>query len=123
MGNSTSHMRTLENRILQLEKQQAQQMAELKISGSNIVQSFTPANMLKSAFQDIKSTPGLRATALDTAIGIGTGFISRKLMMGRSNSIFRKIAGNAVQFLVTNLVRKKIPQIRENRHHSNGNAN
>lgn len=116
-------MQTLEIRIKQLENQQARQMAELKISGSSIIHSFTPANMLKSAFQGIKSTPGIKAKALDTVIGIGTGFISRKLMMGKSNSIFRKIAGNAVQFLVTNLVRKKIPQIRENMHHSNGNGN
>ena len=107
-------MTDLESRILQLEKVQAQQMAELKMSAVGIVESFSPSNMLKSALKDVAGSPDLRSTAINTAIGIGAGFIGRKLFVGNSKNIFKKITGSAVQFVIANFVRKKIPQLQEN---------
>ena len=113
-------MSDLESRILELEQVHTQQIADLKGSAVHIVDSLRPANLIKSALKGISSSPKLRSTALDTVIGIGSGFLGRKLYVGGSKNIFRKIAGSAVQFVVTNFVRKKIPEMRENNngHHS-----
>lgn len=113
-------MNDLEARIQELEKVQANQMAELKQSAVSIVESFSPSNMLKGALKDIGSSPGLRTAAIDTAIGIGTGFLGRKLYVGGSGNILKKIAGSAVQFLITNLVRRKMPEIRKTLLPANG---
>ena len=110
-------MTLLEGRILELEKIQARQMAELKVSAISIVESFSPSNMLKNALKDVAGSPDLRSNAINTAIGIGAGFIGRKLFVGNSKNIFKKITGSAVQFLVTNFVRKKIPELQENNLH------
>ena len=120
MANAVSSMSDLESRIQALEQVHTQQIADLKGSAVHIVDSLKPANLIKSALKGISSSPKLRTTALDTVIGIGSGFLGRKLYVGGSKNIFRKIAGSAVQFLVTNFVRKKIPEIRENNngHHS-----
>ncbi len=120
MANAVSSMSDLESRIQALEQVHTQQIADLKGSAVHIVDSLRPANLIKSALKGISSSPKLRTTALDTVIGIGSGFLGRKLYVGGSKNIFRKIAGSAVQFLVTNFVRKKIPEIRENNngHHS-----
>lgn len=111
-------MNRLETRILELEQVQAEQTTELKKSAVNVVESISPSSLLKNALKDIGSSAGLRSVALDTVIGIGTGFLGRKLFVGTSKNIFRKIAGSAVQFFVTNLVRRKMPDIRENLHHN-----
>jgi hypothetical protein len=106
-------MGDLETRILELEKVQATQMADLKMSAVSIVEGFSPSNMVRSALKDVVQSPDLRKTAINTAIGIGAGFLGRKLFVGRSNSIFKKISGSAVQFLITNFVRKRIPEMQE----------
>jgi hypothetical protein len=113
-------MNDLEARILELEKVQDQQMAELKLSAVGLVESFSPSNMLKSALKDVAQSPELRNNVINTAIGVGAGFIGRKLYVGNSRNIFKKITGAAVQFLIANFVRKQIPQLQENNlQHSN----
>ena len=107
-------MNNLETRILELEKVQATQIADLKTSAISIVEGFSPANMVRTALKDVVQSPDLRKSAINTAIGIGAGFLGRKLFVGRSNSIFKKISGSAVQFLITNFVRKRIPEMQEN---------
>jgi hypothetical protein len=107
-------MNDLEARIMELEKRQVRQMAELKETAVGIVESFSPSNMLKSALHDVARSPDLRNSAINTAIGIGAGFLGKKLYVGNSRNIFKKVAGSAVQFLIANFVRKKIPEIREN---------
>jgi len=70
--------------------------------------------MIRTALKDVVQSPDLRKTAINTAIGIGAGFVGRKLFVGKSTNIFKKISGSAVQFLITNFVRKRIPEMQEN---------
>lgn len=107
-------MRDLETRILKLEQVHARQMADLKDSAASIVDSISPANLLKSALKDVVQSPELRNTAINTAIGIGAGLIGEKLYVGNSKNIFKRISGSAVQFLIANFVRKKIPGLQKN---------
>ena len=114
MATPFSTIHDLEARIRELEKVQTRQMAELKISAFGIVESFSPSNMLKSALKDVVHSPDLRSTAINAVIGIGAGFLGKKLYVGNSRNVFKKIAGSAVQFLIANFVRNKIPAIQEN---------
>jgi hypothetical protein len=107
-------MNDLEIRIRELEKVQAQQMAELKMSAVGIAESFSPSNMIRGALKDVVQSPDLRNTVINTAIGIGAGFLGRKIYVGNSNNLFKKVTGSALQFLIANFVRKKIPGIQEN---------
>ena len=114
MATPFSTIHDLEARIRELEKVQTRQMAELKISAIEIVESFSPSNMLKSALKDVVHSPDLRSTAINAVIGIGAGFLGKKLYVGNSRNVFKKITGSAVQFLIANFVRNKIPAIQEN---------
>jgi hypothetical protein len=117
---SVSSMDDLETRILELEKVQAIQIASLKSSAFSIVEGFSPANMVRTALKEVVQSPDLKKSAINTAIGIGAGFLGRKLFVGRSNNLFKKISGSAVQFMITNFVRKRIPEMQENgQKHSN----
>ncbi len=114
MATPFSTIHGLEARIRELEKVQTRQMAELKISAVGIVESFSPSNMLKSALKDVVHSPDLRSTAINAVIGIGAGFLGKKIYVGNSRNLFKKITGSAVQFLIANFVRKKIPEMQEN---------
>lgn len=114
MSTSLSGRQGLETRIQELEKQYARQMTELKASGADIGDSLSPSRMLKSALKEVSQSPDLRKTAINTAIGIGAGFLGKKLYIGNSKSMFKKVAGSAVQFLIANFVRKKIPDMHKN---------
>jgi len=113
VSTAVSGIYDLETRILELEKLHAQQSIELKASGADILDSISLSNMLKSALKDVVQSPGLRNTAINTAVGIGAGFLGKKIYVGNSKNIFKKIAGTAVQFLLANFVRNKIPEIIE----------
>ncbi len=108
-------MKGLESRILELEKKQTLQVIELKKSAVDIVGSLTPANIIKSALKDVAQSPDLRSSVLNTAIGIGAGFLGRKLVVGKSGNIFKRIIGSTLQLGIANFIRKKIPQIQEHR--------
>ena len=114
MATPFSTIHNLEARIRELETVQARQMAELRTSAVGIVDSFSPSNMLKTALKDVVHSPDLRSTAINAAIGIGAGILGKKLYVGNSRNVFKKITGTAVQFLIANFVRKKIPVIKEN---------
>lgn len=109
----SAHKDKLNQKIRELELREQQQVEELKQSFSDLQQSVNPVNLFKGAMKSVIETPGLRTTALDTAISVGTGILSRKLIVRKSGGIFRKLIGTAVQFLVTNLVRNKIPDVKE----------
>lgn len=114
MLNSVSSIKTLEARIQELEKMQAFQIAELKMSAIGAIEGFSPSNMLKSALKNVAHSPDLRNSAINTAIGIGAGILGKKLFVGGSGNIFKKITGTALEFLIANFVRRKIPEMKAN---------
>ena len=116
MAISVSSRKDLETRILELEKIQARQVLELKRSAVDIVESLTPANIIKSALKNVAQSPDIRTSVINTAIGIGAGFLGNKLIVGKSSNIFKRIIGSTLQFGIANFIRKKIPQIQENHH-------
>ena len=116
MAISVSSMKDLETRIVELEKIQARQVLELKRSAVDIVESLTPANIIKSALKNVAQSPDIRTSVINTAIGIGAGFLGNKLIVGKSSNIFKRIIGSTLQFGIANFIRKKIPQIQENHH-------
>ncbi len=109
---NTSHD-ALAQKIRELEMRQDQQMDELKMSFSALSESINPVNLFKGALRSVAETPGLKTSAIDTALSVGAGILGRKMIVRKSGGFLRKLAGTAVQFLVTNLVRNKIPEVKE----------
>ncbi len=102
----------LERRVDELELMHVTQKRELSESFRSVAHELNPANLIRKGMLEVVNTPGLKSTAIDTAVGSGLGFLSRKLVTFRSRNVLRKLAGTAVEFIVTNLVRNKLPKIR-----------
>ena len=113
LSNEVDDMMDLHERIHQLEMLQKRQTEEIKDSFRALTKSLSPKNLLKSAVKTVVDTPGLKATALDTAVSALSGTLGRRLIVGKSKNIFRKAVGSAVKFVITNVVRNKMPVVKK----------
>ncbi len=103
MENITS-IAELKNAIQLLEMEQVINRQLLKDQFFLTYESLKPVNILKNTFKDISSSPYLIENIIGGALGLGTGYLSKKIIVGASGNIIRKIFGSVLQFGVTNLV-------------------
>lgn len=96
--------------LKQKEKKQAE---ELKASAEKLARSLSPAGLLSAAIRSISETPDIRAGLIDTAIGIGAGWLGRKLVTGNNKNVFLKITGSVLQFVLSGFVSRKMHQARK----------
>ena len=67
-------------------------------------EGLKPVNLLKNALKEISSTPYLIDNISGTAMGLLGGFLSKKIFVGASGNLIRKLIGSVLQIGVTNLV-------------------
>jgi hypothetical protein len=94
----------IKNAIQLLEAEHVVKEKLLKDQFHLTYESLKPVNLLKSSIKDISSSPYLIENIVGTAAGLATGFISRKIVVGASGNLFRKLFGAILQIGVTNLV-------------------
>ncbi|RPH31639.1 MAG: hypothetical protein EHM93_12845 [Bacteroidales bacterium] len=99
--NNTSELR---NAIELLQAEQVFQAELLKEQFYITYESFKPINLLKSSLKDIATSPNLINNVLGAAIGLGTGYLSKKIVVGGSGNLFRKLLGFIIQLGVTSAV-------------------
>ena len=90
--------------IYQLEKKQAEEGILLKEQFFLTYESIKPANLFRSTISDVASSPYLIDNIIGTAIGLGTGYLSRKIVVGVGGNIFKRFFGSVLQFGITNIV-------------------
>jgi len=66
--------------------------------------SIKPINLLKSTVNDFVTSPNLIDNILGGAVGLASGYLSKKMVIGASGNLFRKLLGVVMQFGVTNVV-------------------
>jgi len=67
-------------------------------------ESLKPVNMIKSTLHEITSSPYLIDNMLGAIMGMVSGYVSKKIAVGTSHSLIRKIMGSVLQFGITNVV-------------------
>lgn len=103
MQNITS-VAELKNAIQLLEVDHAIEEQLLKEQFHVTYESFKPINLIKSAFKDIGSSSSLFDNLIGSAMGMASGYLTKKIVVGGSGNIFRNIIGSLLQFGVTKLV-------------------
>ncbi|MGO4822285.1 MULTISPECIES: hypothetical protein [unclassified Flavobacterium] len=89
-----------------LKRKQAEEFLELNQQFHIVYESVKPMNLIKNTFNEMVNTPEIRHNFLNNAIGLSTGYLSKKIMLGSSHSPVKKVIGTVVQFLITNFVSK-----------------
>jgi hypothetical protein len=99
-----STLNELKTAIQILEFDHAIKEQQLKEQIYLIHESLKPVNLIKSALQEVVSSPYLIDNILGATMGLASGYISRKLIVGGSHNIIRKLFGTIFQFGITNVV-------------------
>ena len=103
MQNITSAVE-LKDAIQLLEAEQSIKWQLLREELFLTYESLKPANLLRNALKEISSTPYLIDNISGTAMGMLGGFLSKKIFVGTSGNLMRKLFGSVLQIGVTNLV-------------------
>lgn len=67
------------------------------------VHSLNPLNMIKEKFNETISSPNLKNKIIQETIGLATGLLANKLVLGSSNNIVKKVLATVVQTGVSRL--------------------
>jgi hypothetical protein len=94
----------LKNAIQLLEIEQANKRQLLKDQLNFTYESLKPLNLLRKALKDITTSPGMMENILGSVLGLASGYASKKIFLGTSGNIIRKLLGTVLQFGVTNAV-------------------
>lgn len=103
MGNITCAAE-LKIAIQGLEFEQTIQGQFLKEQLFVTIDSLRPINLIKGALSEITSSPNIIENVLGSVLGLITGSISKKIAIGASQNLLRKMMGSVLQFGVTNVV-------------------
>src|SRR3954468_17070885 len=101
-----NEVKCLRDEICMLEKQQAEQLLILKEQFHVTIESLKPLNLVKNTLAGLISSPAVKTTLADNAIGMTTGYITKLALMGVSRNPATKIVGALLQFVIGGYVSK-----------------
>jgi hypothetical protein len=102
----------LHNEIQLLEVEQALRGQLMKDQFLLTYESLKPINLIKNTLKEIATSPVIGDNVLGSLMGLATGYLSKKIVVGGSANIFRKLVGSILQFGVANAVAKHPEAIR-----------
>ena len=98
--------------ILELELQQARDLILLKDQFHETKEGFKLINIIKGTFRSAVSSPEIKTDAINAAIGLTSGILAKKLMIGKSINPFKKLLGIIIEMTVANKVVKNADDIK-----------
>ncbi|AWG21605.1 hypothetical protein FFWV33_08695 [Flavobacterium faecale] len=98
----------LDNSIAQLLVEREIKLNALKRQLNMTFESVKPVNILKDTLADFNKAPEAKADIFQSILSISGGYLTKKLVMGKSNSIFKKALGYVVQYGLTKFISNKV---------------
>jgi hypothetical protein len=97
----------LDTAIKRLERKRRLQEEEMRDHFHIILESLKPTNILKHTLREVQESTPLKHNLFKVALGLGAGYFSRKLVVGKSAGLVKKALGTALQYGITQFVAKK----------------
>jgi hypothetical protein len=98
--------------IAELELKAAVQKKDLQESFIAVSENLRPVNLIKNGVRSVFSGEH-KEELVNVLIGLGTGILSRKLILGRTSGFVGKTVGKAIQWGMAGLVSKNAEKIKE----------
>jgi len=76
-------------------------------------ENLKPANILKNVVKEFYSSENLKDEFISTAISVTSGFITKKIIVGKSNNQVLRLVGLAIQFGMTTLISNKFQMLKD----------
>jgi hypothetical protein len=97
---------------------QLQQITEIKkrimVDQFHITyENLQPVNIIKKQLNKLLGSGDRKTDSTDAAMGLGAGFISKKIYEGSSPNIFKQFLGSALEFGVAKIVANNSDKIKD----------
>lgn len=97
---------TLKEKIALLENRQAIELYTLREQIHVTYESLKPLNLLKNTIEEVSSSSDLKDNILNNVIGLTTGYISKKVLIGSTHNPIKRLAGMLLQFTIGKVAAK-----------------
>lgn len=104
---------SLQQAILDLESKRSQEAAGLREQWDYTRKNLNPLTLLKDGVKDTLTSPNLGAGLLKGLLSLGAGFVTKKLVVGSSGGVVRKVFGTIAQTGATSLAFKGSDLVKE----------
>lgn len=104
---------SLKEQIKLLEIRQAVEGKLVKEQLIITYENLKPANILKNVVKEFYSSETLKDELISTAISVASGFVTKKIVVGKSNKQVLKLVGLAIQLGITSFVSTKVDVLKE----------
>ena len=96
----------LNRKIEELEVRHDKEWCAIKDHIDEIKDNLKPINLIRNTVEEINETVGFKSHIAQSAISIGIGYLAKRFIVGKGDSMFKGVLGSIVQLIVTNLVSK-----------------
>jgi hypothetical protein len=110
--NRITSVAALKSAIRVLEVEQVAKETELKEQFYLTYESLKPVNILRNTIKELFSSSSRNEDFSGTAVGAAGGYLVKKLLVGSSGSLLRKLIGTALQIGMTNFASHKSETIK-----------
>jgi hypothetical protein len=93
--------------IAALEDKREREKQGIVDSFHGITDSLRPLQLIKRAYHKVQLPAGLAGNVVKVISVVGIGFVSKKLLLGKSNGLIKKIGGLLIELGVADLLTKK----------------
>ena len=103
---TNSHSENIKQSIALLTIRKQQEWEAIKDEISEFKEQLKPINLIKSAVGEVKENLGDKNDILKTAFSVGVGYLTSKLIVGKSDSKIKKFISSLVLMGVTKFIDK-----------------
>jgi len=96
----------LTDAIQKLESDKVVQVFLMKQEFEHVYESINPLTLIRDNLEDSPSTNFLGNNMISTSVGLATGYLIKKWIIGKSDNPIRTMIGSAVQIGAINLMAK-----------------
>lgn len=102
----------LDLRIRELREKRVKELRLLVAQFQTTQESLKPLNLIKSTIKKVSTSTEIKDNVLGSILGLGTGLLSKKLMVGSSHNSIKNLFGTILQFAIGNVVSKRTEGIK-----------
>ena len=104
----------LKQAIAILEEEEKIKKAMVVDQFHEIYNSLKPANLIRNAYHKITDSPGMIAKRIiSTSVGVGAGLLSKRILIGKTTNIFKRVFGSILELVVASAVAKNADGIQQ----------
>ena len=93
--------------IAALEDKREREKQGIVDSFHGITESLRPLQLIKRAYNKVQLPAGLADNVVKVIAVVGIGFVSKKLLLGKSSGLIKKIGGLLIELGLADLLTKK----------------